>query len=168
MKKFFLLLVVVLTTTVANAQKQVETKTKVETKTFFESAQARMPQVLVTPKVKPLVCEVEVISNAEKEFKVELDNKTIASLEGNIENIYNYGTFVWTQKALNGKGCDMIVAPTYHLKQIDTYNYILEIKGFPANFKNWRTAEEKDFDWLRITEGYNYYSNGVLNPLVKK
>lgn len=165
MKKFFLLLAVALTVTTAHAQKQTETKTKVTTDVVFEQAQARMPQVVVTPKVKPLICEVKIVPDAKNYFITELDQKQMASLENNLENIYNYGTFKWTQEAK----CDMIVAPTYHLRELDDHSkFILEIKGFPANFVNWRTADEKDYEWLRITEGYNYYSNGVMNPLIKK
>lgn len=148
----------------ANAQKQTETKTKVTTQTTLEHAQARVPDVIVTPKVKPLVCEVELMVGVDNHFETTLDTKTIASLDNKLDNVYSYGTFLWTQKLK----CDMIVAPTYHLKELEDHRVLLEIKGFPANFTNWHTATKDDYEWLRISGGYNSYTNGVMNPLVKK
>lgn len=171
MKHLLLLVLFSLAMLPANAQKQVETKTRVTTQASFENAQARVPDVVVTPKVKPLVCEVEIIKGVEPKDSFLLDGNTIASLDNKVENIYSYGTFLWTKKVKEkyNEECHMIVAPTYHLKQIDDKNnYILEINGFPARFTNWHTATEEDYEWLRISGGYNSYSNGVMNPLIKK
>lgn len=163
-KNTLLVMLLTIPALTVSAQKQVETKTRVTTESTYENAQARVPQVVVTPKVKPLTCEIEILTDAEHYYEVTLERKVVeVGLEGNLDNVYNYGTFLWTKKV----SCDMIVAPTYHIKQLDTKDYLLEIKGFPANFVKWRTVDENDYEWLRITEGY-YYSNGVLNPLIRK
>lgn len=136
------------------------TKTTAETKTNYQFTQARKPQVLVEPWVYPMIAEVEVIKGAKTKAEFNLTrHKVEEELDGAIENIYNYGIFLYTEETQS----DMIVASTYNFytnpspkKPVANSNgdyedyYILEIKGFPAKFKDWRPAETKDYEWMRI------------------
>lgn len=171
MKKTFLLMSMLVVTICMQAQKTrtVETTTA-QSKTNYQFTQARMPQVLVEPLVKPLVVEVEVIPTAQTKHKdfYRLPLKKLqveTELDGKLENIHNYGVFRYTQE----EGCDMIVGATYNFytnpeaanDEADDY-YVLEIKGFPARFKNWHTATTADYEWMRIRhEGAN---NPVIRP----
>lgn len=171
MRNFLLMVALLATAVTASAQKEktrvVETTTS-HSETTYQYTQARMPQVLVEPLVKPLVVEVQVIENAPTFYKKALSRlKVERELEGSLENVYNYGCFLYTEETKS----DMIVAATYNFytNPDRTGNndwYILEIKGFPAKFVNWHTATTADYEWMRIRhEGAN---NPVVKPIVTK
>lgn len=144
------------------AQKTKTTYTTT-TETSFENAQARMPQVLVQPLVKPLVCEVEVVQGKPDHYEMNLTNTKVEhDLDGNLDNVYNYGVFEFAKATQ----CDMIVAATFHLKSLEDGGYLLEIKGFPAKFKNWHTATASDYEWMKIT-GAEGARNQTITPQIK-
>ena len=156
MKKFLLLALCGMFGITAFAQKNSETT--------YQFTQARMPQVLVEPLVKPLVVEVEVIPGAPTFWKKTLNRvKVETELEGKLENIYNYGIFLYTEDTKS----DMIVAATYNFYTNPAHTsdddwYILEIKGFPAKFTSWHTATPEDYEWMRIRHA------GANNPVYTK
>lgn len=162
MKKFFIMLTLALTVVSAFAQKK-EAHYDVTTVKTYEEAVARTPQVFVQPNVKPLICEVEVLTGKEPSWSHTFTLKEVNALGGKPENIVNYALFLWT----NDAKCDMIVASTHHLKQNEDGSVLIEMKGFPAIFKNWRTANTADYEWLRITEGYEFMHNGTVAPILK-
>ena len=144
MRKLFLLAISCVIGMSAFAQKGSETT--------YQFTQARMPQVLVEPLVKPLVVEVDVIADAPTFWKKYLNrHKVEVELEGKLENINNYGIFLYTEETKS----DMIVAATYNFytnpaRTSDDDWYVLEIKGFPAKFTSWHTATPSDYEWMKI------------------
>lgn len=166
MKKVLLSLFVVFLAVNVYAQKQTQTvtRTTAHTETRYQNTQARMPQLLVQPLVMPLVGEVDILKNVEHKFKLPLTkSKVEQELDGNLENVQNYGIYMWTDAA----NCDMIVGATFNFYTNDANDgYVLEIKGFPANFKNWRSATTNDYEWMRIT-GAQGAGNRAVQPTVK-
>lgn len=157
------MLALVATALSASAQKK-ETQYDVKTVKTYEEAVARTPQVYVQPNVKPLICEIEVLTDKKPSWSRTFSLKDVIALGEKTENIVNYALFMWTQDA----ECDMIVAATHHLKQNEDGSVLIEMKGFPAKFKDWRTATSADYEWLRITEGYEFMHNGTVSPIIKK
>lgn len=160
MKKFFLMAFLAGGFLSASAQKTTVTTTTARSETTYQFTQARKPQVWVEPLVKPLVVEVEIINGADTFWSETLSEEKVKTLDGNIENIYNYGIFLFTEKTHS----DMIVAATYNFytnpkRSSSEDQYILEIKGFPAKFVNWHTARTEDYEWMRI----NPYHEGKTN-----
>lgn len=153
-KKLLLLASCAMMSTFIFAQKtqNVTTTTAVQNETTYQYTQARKPQVWVEPLVKPLIVEVEVMKDVPQFKRIELARRKVETeLEGKLENIYNYGIFLYTADT----NSDMIVAATYNFytnpkRTGDDDWYILEIKGFPAKFKEWRTAKQEDYEWMRI------------------
>lgn len=142
MKRIMLSLALLASATMLCAQKST---------TKYQFTQAREPQVWVEPAIKPLVAEVEVLQDRETSFTLGPEILTQefveVALRGDVENVRNYGTFAWTKK----ENCDMIVAPTYNLYSNPAgTGYVLEMKGFPAKFKNWHTATQADYEWMKI------------------
>ena len=138
---------------VAFAQKtQTVSTTTAHSETTYQFTQARKPQVWVEPLVKPLIVEVDVMKDAPTFWKKFLTRyKVEKELNGAIEEIYNYGIFLYTEDTKS----DMIVAATYNFytnpnRTGDEDWYILEIKGFPAKFREWRTATPSDYEWMKI------------------
>ena len=152
MKKFFLLAFCCMIGVSAFAQKKTVTTTTAHSETTYQYTQARKPQVWVEPLVKPLVVEVKVIEDAPTFWKKPLSrHKVDSELEGKLENVYNYGIFLYTEDTKS----DMIVAATYNFytnpnRTDDADWYILEIKGFPAKFTSWHTATTNDYEWMKI------------------
>jgi len=144
MKRILLSIAVLASATTVFAQKST---------TKYQFTQAREPQVWVEPAIKPLVAEVEVLEGRDTEFTLGpevLTNEFVeVALRGEVENVRNYGTFAWTKK----EKCDMIVAATYNLySSPDGSGYVLEMKGFPAKFKNWHPATQADYEWMKINK----------------
>ena len=135
------------------AQKtQTVSTTTAHSETTYQYTQARKPQVWVEPLVKPLVVEVDVMKDAPTFWRKTLSrHKVEIELNGTMEEIYNYGIFLYTEDTKS----DMIVAATYNFytnpeRTGDADWYILEIKGFPAKFKEWHTATPSDYEWMKI------------------
>lgn len=165
MKRFisFVTMIVALTLSVSAQNQKTQTKYTTTYTQTYENAQARMPQVLVQPLVKPLVCEVEVVPSKPTSYTLNLTkNKVEKDLEGSLENVHNYGIFKYTTDTQT----DMIVAATFHLYSKEDGDYVLEIKGFPAKFKNWHTATNADYEWMKIT-GAEGAGNRTITPMVK-
>ena len=108
MKKFLFFVACCVIGMSASAQKTVTvSKTTAHTDATYQYTQARKPQVWVEPMVKPLVVEVEVIKDAPTLWKRQLArHKVERELEGKLENVYNYGIFLYAQDT----NADMIVA----------------------------------------------------------
>ena len=158
MKKFLFFVACCVMGMSASAQKTVTvSKTTAHTDATYQYTQARKPQVWVEPMVKPLVVEVEVMKEAPTLWKRQLArHKVERELEGKLENVYNYGIFLYAQDT----NADMIVAATYNFytnpNRTDDHDwYILEIKGLPAKFKEWRTATTADYEWMKIPNVIN-------------
>lgn len=157
MKKFFLMAVLTVGSLSVFAQKTTVTTTTAHSEATFQYTQARMPQVSVEPLVKPLIVEVEVINGAPTFWEKKLSkHKVEVELDGKLENIYNYGIFLYTQDAKS----DMILAATYNFysnpqRTSEEDWYVLEIKGFPAKFTSWHSATTADYEWMKISNEKN-------------
>ena len=125
---------------------------KTQSETTYQFTEARKPQVWVEPLVKPLVVEVKIMEGVPNFWKKTLNRvKVERELEGKLENIKNYGLFLFTEDTKS----DMIVAATYNFytnpnRTGDDDWYVLEIKGFPAKFTEWHTATPSDYEWMKI------------------
>lgn len=153
MKRLLLLVTCCIVAMSSFAQKtKTVSETTAHTDATYQFTQARKPQVWVEPMVKPLVVEVDIMPEAPKFWKKTLGrHKVEVELEGKLENVYNYGIFLYTEDTKS----DMIVAATYNFytnpdRTGDGDWYIIEIKGFPAKFMNWRTATVSDYEWMKI------------------
>lgn len=168
MKKFLLIIACCMIGMSASAQKTTVTTTTAHRETTYQYTQARKPQVWVEPLVKPLVVEVEIMKEQPTFWKTTLPKyKVEDDLDGKIENVYNYGIFLYT----DATNSDMIVAATYNFytnpKRTNEEDwYVLEIKGFPAKFKEWHTATTADYEWMKIK--YLYSDNKTNKDVFEK
>ena len=159
MKKNFILIVLSLFLIESGwaQSKNSKSYTTYTTTKEFQVSQARGLDVrLDTCYVKPLVVEVEIDSTQGRiqDEWVMTKEKLEVGLRGNMQNIYAYGLFKSTQ----AHKADIIIAPSFDLR-LDNRNgqdvYILTVIGFPANFKNWATMKESDYEWLKIKREFN-------------
>lgn len=180
MKKLFILFLLCGVTMVGYAQRtQTTTTTYTTTKTDYLNAQARIPQALVQPLVKPLVAEVQVVPPAEyanseylvrgdktgHKFVVRLTGQEVeVDMGGNLEDVQNYGVYKVTDEI----GCDMLLAPVYLLKGNSQDGYVLEIKGIPAKFAKIASATPADYEWMKIPHAIELSTNPAIFTSIKK
>lgn len=139
-KLVFTLLAMVLGMTVSFAQSKNYTN--------IQESQARLLDVNPTTYVKPLTCEIEVLPVGRIMDVWTLTLDQVKDLRGELPNIRSWGVFQSSRK----HNCDLLVAATFDFKT-DPDNpsqFLLTVVGFPANFINWKSIDEKDYEWLRI------------------
>ncbi len=140
MKKFFLMAAIALMTAVsAQAQKNVTMS--------VEDTQARSVDTYARAYVNPLTVELQVVgSRVQQPFHYTPSEILNMCPNGvlNLDNIRSRAIFDLT----DAQKCDAIVAATFYIKGNTTDGFDVIVKGFPANFKNWKTAEPKDYQWI--------------------
>lgn len=124
----------------ANAQKT--------TTYHYEDTQARALDMVASGYVKPLINEVKVdATKGRQKFSIDMTKDFVeGDMKGDIVNIRSYGVF----KTTEAWGCDVVVAPTFHLFTNDDQGYTLEVVGFSGNFINWRTMTDSDMEWIKM------------------
>ena len=139
-KLVFTLLAMVLGMTVSFAQSKNYTN--------IQESQARLLDVNPTTYVKPLTCEIEVLPVGRIMDVWTLTLDQVKDLRGELPNIRSWGVFQSSRK----HNCDLLVAATFDFKNDpdNPESYQLTVMGFPANFVNWKTAEDKDYEWIRM------------------
>lgn len=141
----------------ANAQK---------TSVKIHDTQARTVDVSPTTYVKPLTVELEVSANGKVTDVWPLSKKQVEEeMGGVLENIRSWGLYASCQKWK----ADVIVAPIFNFKTNDEGDgYILTVIGFPATFKNWRTATENDYEWIRLEKTQTTTSRENIQAIIRE
>lgn len=150
MKKFFLaLFALVMGTVVCHAQKEVR----------IQNTEVRKVNVLANAYVKPLTVEVKVSDKGRVTERIQLSNQDLLDLAGGtkytttdkeflvefVQNIRNFATY----RVCQIHQCDMLVASTSNIRTVEN-GIVVEIMGFPANFVNWKTATQADYEWIEM------------------
>lgn len=133
--------------------------------TTIQETQARLLDVNPNAYVKPLTVEVEVLPSGRISDTWPLTHEQVKSLGGDLANIRSWGVFQSSRK----HNCDLIVAATFDFKTDSTNPdlYQLTVVGFPANFVRWKTAEEKDFEWIKMEKTQTTSDRDKIKAIVK-
>lgn len=119
----------------------------------FQDTQARLLDVASNAYVKPLIVELkidETKGRVRDEWALTKEQVEI-EMQGDIENIRSYAVYMSSQK----HNADVIVAATFNLKTNEKgTGYQITVVGYPATFENWKTAQESDYEWIRIEKFY--------------
>lgn len=138
MKKIFTLLVILAAATTSYAQR---------TEFHYSNTQARMVDVTANAHVKPLTVEMKVKEgyNNKVPFVLQLSKTEVeVAMKGNLEDIRALAVYEFAKK----EGADLILAATFKVSTNSLGGYDVEVRGFPANFINWRTVTTADYDWI--------------------
>lgn len=158
MKKLLLVITIFATcVTVGFAQKTVVKK--------FQDTQARMLDIKATGYVKPLAVELKVSAEGRISQSWPLSKEQAEiEMKGDIVNIRSWALFMTCEKY----GADVIVAPTFNFKTTDDGNgYVITVVGFPANFINWRTITEADYEWIQMERTQTTGDRENIKALIK-
>lgn len=140
MKKALMFAVLLLAATASFAQ---------TTKYNFQETQARLLDVTTNAFIRPLVVNLEVDmtkgnANGRVDFSETLSMEQARAME-NYGNIRSHAVYMACQQY----DCDVIVAGTFNIYS-DGNTVKVSLRGFPANFKGWKTAQQTDLDWIKI------------------
>lgn len=158
MKKLLFALAVIATCASAGfAQKTVVKK--------FQDTQARMLDIKATGYVKPLAVELKVAATGRINQSWPLTKEQAENeMKGDLVNIRSWALFMTCEKY----GADVIVAPTFNFKSTDDgEGYIITVVGFPANFVNWRTITEADYEWIQMERTQTTGDRENIKALIK-
>ncbi len=156
MKKCILLFVLMLLGVGAHAQ----TKTTVK----FHDTQARALETTTVSHVKPLVVDVEV-SPTKFSDEWPLSDEDVKGMNGDISNLRSWATFQSAKK----HDADVIVAPMYEIKNdVNSGTYVVTVVGYEGRFKNWRSVNATDYDWIKIEKAFNTSEREKVEAIVKK
>ncbi len=127
----------------------------------FQTSEARGIDVYPTTYIQPLVAEVKVNTQAGRfvdTWKLSPSEFMARQYPDNdaatLQNLRAYGLF----KSSEHHNCDVIVAATFDIK-ISNDGAIVVVKGYPANFTNWGTAKNADYEWINIERGQQSISD---------
>lgn len=155
MKKTLLLLFAVVACAVGHAQKS---------EFRFQDTQARLLDVNSNAYVKPLVVELQVISNKRVSEVIKLTKQEVEQdMKGDLNNMRSFAVY----RASQLHNCDVIVAATFNVRTA-TDGYEVNIIGYPANFVNWRTATQADYEWIRMEKTVTTSDREKIAAAVKK
>ncbi len=118
------------------------------TTVHMQNTQARMLDVQANAYVKPLVTELNINESLGKISDTWQLSKEQAevSLGGNLDNIRSYALYLSSNK----HSADVIVAALFDVKtSSDGSGYEVTVVGFPANYSNWRVADDSDLEWIK-------------------
>ena len=85
-------------------------------------------------------------------------------MRGDLANIRSRAVYLSSQR----HDADVIVAPMFKIESSeDGKGYSVVVTGFPANFKNWRPAQESDYEWIRTEKFVTPLTCEKVSAIVK-
>lgn len=142
-------------------------------KVNIQDTQARLLDVTSNAYVRPLTVELKVDltrGNDPKENGRIIDTWPLSKeqaeveMEGNITNIRSWAVYQSSRK----HKADVIVAATFNFKTNDAgTGYEITVVGYPANFVHWKTAEEADYEWIRMEKTLTTNDREKISAIVK-
>ena len=117
-------------------------------KTSFSDTQARVQEVHTAAYAKPLTVElvVDTLKGRIHDVWVFTKEQVEVDMRGDLANIRSRAVYLSSQR----HDADVNVAPMFKIESSeDGKGYSVVVTGFPANFKNWRPAQESDYEWIR-------------------
>lgn len=150
MKKLLLIGIALSFSALSFAQKTTVIKTE-----SYSDTQARMLDVTAKSYVRPLVVDLVVEKGQARKVYSKSYNRTEVEIgmSGSPDNLRSRVVY----DAANDWGCDAVVAATFKI-ELDQKNdaYIVEMKGFPANFdaQSWHPMDTKDYEWIKVDRAY--------------
>lgn len=155
MKKVLLLIVAMAMSIVSYGQK---------TEFRFQDTQARLLDVTSNAYVKPLTVELQVLTNKRVSEVIKLTRQEVEQdMKGDLTNIRSFAVY----RASQLHDCDVIVAATFNIRTAGD-GYEVNIIGYPANFVNWKTASQADYEWIKMEKTVTTSDKDKISAAVRK
>lgn len=137
-----------------------------KTNVKIQDTQARLLDVNSNAYVKPLVVElvVDTVKGRIRDVWPLTKEQAENEMKGDITNIRSYAVYMSSQR----HNADVIVAATFNFRTNDDGDgYQITVVGYPANFVNWKTADETDYEWIRMEKTYTTNDREKISAIVK-
>ena len=148
----------------AGAILPLSAKTDVEEQWSFKNSQARMVSSDAHLYVRPYTVEIALVDSTRHKWRIPVtgdeyksrmsfDNRGNINLEQTQRNMQTYAVYqasVGAMPTMANKHieCDVILAPLFNMT-FDQSGCIIEFTGYPAVYKNWKTATIEEFErWI--------------------
>lgn len=130
----------------------------------YRQSQARIIEPKMNVYVKPLIVDLKVLEGQKRveagPFTFPDKDVTTMSL-ADLENTKTNALYLAARKY----DADIIVAATFDVRTPENGKGLeITVSGFPAVYSNWRTIEEKDYQWVRDSYGYEK-NNAVIEKV---
>ncbi|MDR1883855.1 MAG: hypothetical protein LBR26_13895 [Prevotella sp.] len=140
-------------------------------KLVFRESQARLIEPKMNVYVKPLTVDLEIQkdpADATKGKKVSdiftFTAKEVSAMGGDLAKIKAEALHLSVKKY----EVDILVAATYYIKTQDKDDGVeVTITGYPATFKNWRTIDDKDYQWISTAYGVGMNETEKVKAITK-
>ena len=130
----------------------------------FQATQARLLDVMSNAYVKPLTVELQIISSKHVSEIIKLTKQEVEQdMKGDLENVRSYAVY----RASQLHDCDVIVAATFNIRTAGD-GYEVNIIGYPANFVNWKTATQADYEWIQMEKTVTTSEREKIAAAIKK
>ena len=114
--------------------------------------------------VKPLTVELQILKTKHISEVIHLSKQEVeVDMKGDLKNIRSYAVYRVSQI----HDCDVIVAATFNIRTVSD-GYEINVIGFPANFVNWKTATQADYEWIKFGKIYTTSEFEKISPVIKK
>lgn len=135
-------------------------------KVKIQDTQARLLDVTSNAYVKPLTVELK-IDQSKGRIRDEwtlTKEQAESEMKGDIVNIRSYAVYMSSQK----HNADVIVAATFNFRTNDEgTGYLITVVGYPATFQNWKTADNTDYEWIRMEKTLTTADREKISAVVK-
>lgn len=123
-------------------------------KADYRQSQARLIEPKMNVYVKPLIVDLKVLEGQKRieagPFLFPDKDVTVMNLQ-ELEETKKNALYLAAKKY----DADIIVAATFDVRSAEKGKGIeITVFGFPAIYSSWRTIEEKDYQWVRDSYGY--------------
>ena len=139
-----------------------------------QDTQARFLDITSNAYVKPLTVELKVDltkGNDPSENGRIIDTWPLTKVQaeqemgGDIANIRSWAVYQSSRK----HKADVIVAATFNFRTNDAgTGYEITVVGYPANFVQWKTADETDYEWIRMEKVLTTADRDKIDAVIKK
>ena len=131
----------------------------------MQDTQARLLDVSSNAYVKPLTVELNVQKDRVRKTWNLTKDEAENQMNGDLANIRAWAVYKTSQLY----DCDVIVAATFNFRTNDKADgYEIEVVGFPANFINWKTATQADYEWIKMEKVQTTSDRDKIQAVVKK
>ncbi len=130
----------------------------------FQDTQARLLDVTSNAYVKPLTVELKVLTDTRVSEIIKLTKQEVElDMKGELSNIRSYAVY----RASQMHNCDVIVAATFNIRTAGD-GYEVNIIGYPANFVNWKTATQADYEWIKMEKTVTTSEREKISAAIRK
>lgn len=159
MKRILLSIVAAVATTMVFSQNKSQVQ--------YQETQARLLDITSNAYVRPMTVELKVKDGKRVRETVTIPKDiALSAMKGDPSNWRSYAVYE-VSKRMN---CDVIVAATFNILFDEVRgdkDVSIEVVGYPADFVNWQTLTNEDYEWVRMEKTITTAERDKIAAIIK-